>query len=552
MHRNLYSSLLKVIPDQGTPVIRGVFFYLILTLQIQSTFCKRVVVVPVPNVSHTRYLTNVARALTSYGHEAWVCMPVSVAEQNVLNMTGIHVLPYSSKEINVVEDYMRYVRDAYWEDRRVDMGRMNTILLDHMTMMVEDKKLEAAIRGIRPDLMIIDNVPHMRTIAVMAYKLDIPFAFVGPLYDPIPYRVPFTTATMPSTLFPHTDDMTFLQRLISFAIHYATVVFEVFSHTDAVRRYAPDKPYLPIRELTSRSEIVLIESDPVMDYPKVSLPNVKLIGGTAVTEAIPLVEPFKSFVDTAENGVVVVSFGTYIIDLPNSVFDKLLTAFQRLNLKVVWRVNATSPDPEKILTSQWIPQNDLLGHPNVKAFVSHCGQSSQYEALFHGVPTLCVPIFMDQAYNAERARSKGFGKTIDLKIVSDEDIFFHIQEIVSNPSYAESVQKASRLFKLNYGLPMNKAAFWLDHVIHYGGRYLRYAGQTMPGYQFYCLDILSLLILVTAVVCLVFYYMFKVLLVHFLNILRMYTSIIFLLFHVLANLIHRFYCKDVQFKSKLS
>lgn len=487
--------------------------YLLTAGYLQQTVAgKRVVVVPMPNLSHTRYLTNVARAMTTYGYEAWVCMPASVAAQSVFNTTGIHVLEYSNRDVDVVEDYMRYVRDAYWRDESVDMERMMAILFDHMETMVQDKNLEKSIRDIGPDLMIIDNLPHMRTIAVMAYKLDIPFAFVGPLYEPVAYRVPFTTATFPSTLFPYTDNMTFPQRFISFLIHSATVVFEFFAHTDAVRRHAPEKPYLPIRELTSRAEIVLIESDPILDYPKVALPNVKLIGGTAVTQAVPLVEPFKSFVETAQDGVVVVSFGSYILDLPEPIYTKLANVFLRLNLRVIWRVNMTSPDSDKILTSTWIPQNDLLGHPKTKVFVTHCGQSSQYEALFHGVATLCIPIFLDQTYNAERARSKGYGLTVDLKKATEDEILAHIQEIHTNSSYTTNVRKASKLFKLNYGLPMDKAAFWLDHVIKYGGSYMRSAGQYMPGYQFYCVDLLALLALVTSVSLLLFYFMLKTIL----------------------------------------
>lgn len=50
----------------------------------------------------------------------------------------------------------------------------------------------------------------------------------------------------------------------------------------------------------------------------------------------------------------------------------------------------------------WVPQNDVLGHPAVAAFVSHAGSHSMYEAAYHGVPMVSVPFNNDQIHNAIR------------------------------------------------------------------------------------------------------------------------------------------------------
>ena len=55
-----------------------------------------------------------------------------------------------------------------------------------------------------------------------------------------------------------------------------------------------------------------------------------------------------------------------------------------------------------IRTTAWAPQNDVLGHPSVKAFVMQGGINSLYEAAYHAKPVVTVPLGADQVENAAK------------------------------------------------------------------------------------------------------------------------------------------------------
>ena len=42
--------------------------------------------------------------------------------------------------------------------------------------------------------------------------------------------------------------------------------------------------------------------------------------------------------------------------------------------------------PANVMTKDFLPQQDVLGHPNLKAFVTHAGYLSFEESLCHKVP----------------------------------------------------------------------------------------------------------------------------------------------------------------------
>ena len=53
-----------------------------------------------------------------------------------------------------------------------------------------------------------------------------------------------------------------------------------------------------------------------------------------------------------------------------------------------------------VVVRGWAPQLEILSHPSMAAFMSHCGWNSCMESLSLGVPVLAWPMHSDQPWNA--------------------------------------------------------------------------------------------------------------------------------------------------------
>lgn len=79
------------------------------------------------------------------------------------------------------------------------------------------------------------------------------------------------------------------------------------------------------------------------------------------------------------------------------------------------------------------------GHKKARLFITHGGQNSLLQAVYHAVPVLAIPLFGDQFDNAVRAETKGLGLTIKPTQITRELLRSAIQTLTQDVKYVDGV-----------------------------------------------------------------------------------------------------------------
>lgn len=139
----------------------------------------------------------------------------------------------------------------------------------------------------------------------------------------------------------------------------------------------------------------------------------------------------------SDNGAIFFSLGSNAKTtfLPREKIDVLLSVFAKLKQRVVmkWESDELVGKPSNVLINKWLPQDDILAHPNIKLFISHCGLGSVAEANYHGVPIVAMPVGIDQVSNADNVVNEGWGLQVDLAKLNEKDLMFAIQQVLKTP-----------------------------------------------------------------------------------------------------------------------
>ncbi|XP_051822416.1 UDP-glucuronosyltransferase 2A3-like isoform X7 [Antechinus flavipes] len=328
---------------------------------------------------------------------------------------------------------------------------------------------------------------------------------MGNAYEKHCGGLPCPLSYVPLPLSTLTDKMTFMERVYNMLL---SLFFDIFlpSYDTIWEQFFSEALGRPttLCETMGKAEMWLIRTYWDFEFPRPYLPNFEFVGGLHCKPAKPLPEDMEKFVQSSgEHGIVVFSLGSMVKNLTDEKSNLIAAALAQIPQKVLWRYKGKKPDTlgPNTKTFDWIPQNDLLGHPKTKAFITHGGTNGIYEAIYHGIPMIGVPMFADQPDNIAHMKAKGAAVEVDFNSMTTEDMVNALKTVINNPSYKENAMRLSRIHHDQPVKPLDRAVFWIEFVMrHKGAKHLRPAAHDLTWYQYHSLDVIGFLLACVATV----------------------------------------------------
>lgn len=76
----------------------------------------------------------------------------------------------------------------------------------------------------------------------------------------------------------------------------------------------------------------------------------------------------------------------------------------------------------------------LSAHPKTRVFITHGGTNGIYEAIYHGVPMVGIPMFADQPDNMVHMKAKGAAVIVNLNFINIEGLRNAINTVINDKS----------------------------------------------------------------------------------------------------------------------
>ncbi|KAG6460584.1 UDP-glucosyltransferase 2 [Manduca sexta] len=472
-------------------------------------------VFPTPSISHQLALRPLVQELARRGHEVTVitpnpAFPKGQAPKN-LREIDVHNISYDRRE--------EYIEPFSTGDLK-DVIRVMKAAVEFFKTIIELQlsvpEVQALINNKNEtfDLILLEHCIRSGLIFSHLYKAPViyvssfgsmmsTFDIVGAPTHPILYGSMIRYKLVNLTIWDRLSEL--------YIYYYYNDMYERHAAKENAmlrRMFGEDTP--GVEELSKNVVMVFLNVHPIWEDNRPVPPNVIFMGGVHQTPEKKLPQDLQKYLDSSKHGVIYFSMGTNVVPsaLPPERIQIFLKVFSKLPYDVLWKFNKDDlpGQPANVKLKKWLPQADLLRHPKIKVFITQGGLQSTDEAITAGVPLLGIPMLADQWFNVERYVQLKIGVRLDFKDISEDSLKNAILSLIEDKSYRENIEKLREVLADQPQRPVERAAWWTEHVLRHGAEHLKSPAANMSWTQYYEIQLVSLLLagLVTAVSIVIF------------------------------------------------
>ncbi|CAO1424196.1 unnamed protein product [Diamesa tonsa] len=473
-----------------------VLFFLVFIGIVNVNGYKILGVFPTPGKSHWIIGHSVMKTLAKAGHSVTVisAFPLRTPMENYRDV---------SFKVDVVSSGMNMFESQDWSAIKM-MSFVSTNGAKRVNLILSQPNVQELLKVEKFDAVVIELF-WLEALMGLGAHFDCPVIGLSMLstskWTNDLTQNPSPASYVPNNLLEFTDNMNFWQRTKNMVISCVEIFFmECFHYPTQSKLYQQHfgSKGMTLDKQMKNVSLVLINHHFTASSIRPLVANMIEIGGIHVDEAKELPKDIKDFLDSANEGVIYFSMGSIVqgINWPVEKREMFINCFAKLKQKVLWKYeNETLPgNPGNIMIGKWLPQRDILSHPNVKVFITHGGLLGTTEAVVEGIPVLGIPIYGDQRMNMKKAESKGYGILLDYNNITESSLTYFLNEIINNPKYLQNSKKISRQYNDRQNTPHETTLYWIEYVIrHQGAPHLRSAANNLNFWQLHLIDVYAFL-----------------------------------------------------------
>nr|AHX56960.1 UDP-glycosyltransferase 216A1 [Strigamia maritima] len=403
-------------------------------------------------------------------------------------------------DLNLSLDSREFNEYVYQDLNLENANTMTTLnaLADWCSIFLNDSTLFNQVQTQQFDIFITDLFVNDICSIAWAKKLAIPIIGIWPLSLSLPISYHLDVPTMNAIEY---SSSTFFQRVGRIVQDYSLMKKWNANYyqpvLSVINKYY--KESTNINALHEELVLIMTNENPILELDKPALSNIVSLGGFHCKSPNPIPKHVDDVSKRFRSGIIFVSLDFELSKMHKEVLMK--TFFTLSSYAIIWQQREKMDENiPNILTLTNINQQDILGNPRTRLFVSSCDSHETTSAIFHSVPILCITKNPQNTIGVQVVDRK-IGLQIPIDHLTRNSFIQNMNKLLTDKSYYQSVRQLSLIFRDQPEIPSDRFIFWIERIIRLKSAPLQVPKIRMYSSLYhYILDVIILIVIFSMVV----------------------------------------------------